>query len=128
MHHPENIRHLLWGRRMINDGGLALIFFCGVSFCSLDAAVVKFTQDGVGTVASSTGQTPDRVSNLEQHQNVAVTNAAPAARSLTPIPEISVLFPILGLVVAIALTQVLRRRRISRRRAGSPNESARARV
>jgi beta-lactamase regulating signal transducer with metallopeptidase domain len=39
--------------------------------------------------------------------------------TLTPVPEISALFPIIGLVAAVAVTQVLRRRRIAQVRAAS---------
>jgi hypothetical protein len=39
--------------------------------------------------------------------------------TLTPVPEISALFPIIGLVAAIAVTQILRRRRIAQLRAAS---------
>ncbi len=40
--------------------------------------------------------------------------------TLAPVPEMSALFPIVGLVAAIAITQILRRRRIAQLRAGSP--------
>ncbi len=39
--------------------------------------------------------------------------------TLAPVPEMSALFPIVGLVVAIAITQILRRRRIAQLRSGS---------
>ena len=39
--------------------------------------------------------------------------------TLTPVPEISSLFPIIGLVAAVAVTQFLRRRRIAQLRAAS---------
>ena len=39
--------------------------------------------------------------------------------TLTPVPEISALFPIIGLVAAVAVTQFLRRRRIAQLRAAS---------
>ena len=39
--------------------------------------------------------------------------------TLTPVPEISALFPIIGLVAAVAVTQFLRRRRIAQVRAAS---------
>lgn len=38
--------------------------------------------------------------------------------TLAPIPEMSALFPIIGLVVAVSLTQLLRRRRIAQLRSG----------
>ncbi len=38
--------------------------------------------------------------------------------TLAPVPEISALFPIVGLVVAVSLTQLLRRRRIAQLRSG----------
>nr|MBA3726894.1 hypothetical protein [Armatimonadota bacterium] len=41
--------------------------------------------------------------------------------TLAPLPEMSALFPIIGLIAAVALTQVLRRRRIAQSRASSPN-------
>ncbi|MEO5719287.1 MAG: hypothetical protein ABIR29_12070 [Chthoniobacterales bacterium] len=41
--------------------------------------------------------------------------------TLAPVPEMSALFPIVGLVAAIAITQILRRRRIAQLRAGSPS-------
>ncbi|MBA3608831.1 MAG: hypothetical protein H0W43_10055 [Chthoniobacterales bacterium] len=41
--------------------------------------------------------------------------------TLAPVPEISALFPIVGLVAAIATTQILRRRRIAQLRAGGPS-------
>ena len=40
--------------------------------------------------------------------------------TLAPVPEMSALFPIVGLIAAIAITQILRRRRIAQLRAGSP--------
>jgi len=39
---------------------------------------------------------------------------------LTAVPEMSAFFPIVGLLAAIAITQILRRRRIAQLRAGSP--------
>jgi hypothetical protein len=39
--------------------------------------------------------------------------------TLTPVPEIGALFPIIGLVAAVAVTQFLRRRRIAQARAAS---------
>jgi hypothetical protein len=47
--------------------------------------------------------------------------AMPAAfqATLTPVPEMSALFPIVGLIAAIALTQILRRRRMAQLRATS---------
>lgn len=39
--------------------------------------------------------------------------------TLAPIPEMSALFPIIGLVVAVSLTQLLRRRRLAQLRGGS---------
>lgn len=41
--------------------------------------------------------------------------------TLAPIPELSALFPVLGLVAAVSATQILRRRRIAQLRAGSPS-------
>ena len=41
--------------------------------------------------------------------------------TLAPVPEMSALFPIVGLIAAIAITQILRRRRIAQLRAGSPS-------
>jgi hypothetical protein len=38
--------------------------------------------------------------------------------TMTPVPEMSALFPIIGLVVAVSLTQLLRRRRIAQLRSG----------
>ncbi|MGI8889587.1 MAG: hypothetical protein ACR2G0_02235 [Chthoniobacterales bacterium] len=40
--------------------------------------------------------------------------------SLTPVPEMSALFPIIGLVAAVSVTQILRRRKIARDEANSP--------
>ncbi len=40
--------------------------------------------------------------------------------TLAPVPEISALFPIIGLIAAVAVTQVLRRRRIAQLRAATP--------
>lgn len=40
--------------------------------------------------------------------------------TLAAVPEMSALFPIVGLIAAIAITQILRRRRIAQLRAGSP--------
>jgi hypothetical protein len=40
---------------------------------------------------------------------------------LAPIPEMGALFPIIGIIVAITITQILRRRRIAQLRAASPN-------
>ena len=39
--------------------------------------------------------------------------------TMAPIPEMSALFPIIGLVVAVSLTQLLRRRRMAQTRSGS---------
>jgi hypothetical protein len=41
--------------------------------------------------------------------------------TLAPIPEMGALFPIIGLIAAVAITQILRRRRIAQLRAGSPS-------
>ena len=38
-----------------------------------------------------------------------------------PIPETGALFPVLGLIAAVAITQILRRRRIAHLRSGSPS-------
>ncbi len=43
--------------------------------------------------------------------------------TLAPVPEMSALFPIVGLIVAIAITQILRRRRIAQLRAGTSSGS-----
>jgi phosphate/sulfate permease len=121
MRKPENI-HLLRRYRLIKSGGFALAFYCALNFSSLGAAVIKLPLSATKTVASST----DLVANASiqspvgNHQGAVLAKATPTAQSLTPIPEISVLFPIIGLVIAIALTQLLRRRRISQR-SGSSN-------
>ncbi len=39
--------------------------------------------------------------------------------SLAPVPEMSALFPIIGLILAVSLTQLLRRRRLAHSRSGS---------
>ena len=120
MRKPENI---LLRYRLIKSGGFSLAFFCALNFSSLGAAVIKLPLSATKTATSST----DLVANAsiqslgDNHQVAVVAKATPAARSLTPIPEISVLFPIIGLVVAIALTQLLRRRRISHQRSAPPN-------
>jgi phosphate/sulfate permease len=121
MRKPENI-HLLRSHRLTKSGGFALAFYCALNFSSLGAAVIKLPLSATKTAASST----DLVANTSiqspvgNHQGAVLAKATPTAQSLTPIPEISVLFPIIGLVIAIALTQLLRRRRISQR-SGSPN-------
>ncbi len=121
MRKPENI--LLRRHRLIKSGGFSLAFVCALNFSSLGAAVIKLPLSATKTAASST----DLMANASiqspagNHQGAVVAKAIPAAQSLTPIPEISVLFPIIGLVVAIALTQLLRRRRISHQRSGPPN-------
>lgn len=43
--------------------------------------------------------------------------------SLSPVPEMSALFPIIGLIVAVSLTQILRRRRIAQHQTDSPSVS-----
>lgn len=43
--------------------------------------------------------------------------------TLTPIPELGALFPIVGLVVAVAITEILRRRRAAHLRSGPPGTS-----
>ena len=123
MRKPENI-HLLRRYRLIRSGGFALALFWALNFYSPGAAaVVKLSQDATkpgassaGLVANASTQTP-----TDNRQDALLVSAAPATRSLTPIPEISVLFPIIGLVVAIALTQLLRRRRIAQQRSSLPN-------
>ncbi|CAN5380612.1 hypothetical protein BH20VER3_BH20VER3_17710 [soil metagenome] len=41
--------------------------------------------------------------------------------SLSPVPEMSALFPIIGLIAAISVTQILRRRRIAQHQPDSPS-------
>ena len=48
--------------------------------------------------------------------------ADPKLQSLNPIPGKSALFPVIGLIVAISLTQLLRRRRMAQLRAGSSTD------
>jgi hypothetical protein len=63
-------------------------------------------------------------SNYEYLSIGAVTGGVlPVAfqATLAPIPEMGALFPIIGLIIAVAVTQILRRRRIAQLRAGSPS-------
>lgn len=56
------------------------------------------------------------VANFTNDKFISIGAAAmPVAfqSTLTPVPEISALFPIVGLIAAVALTQILRRRRIA---------------
>jgi phosphate/sulfate permease len=120
MRKPENI-HLLRSHRLTKSGGFALAFYCALNFSSLGAAVIKLPLSATKTAASSTDLANASIqSPVGNHQGAVLAKATPTAQSLTPIPEISVLFPIIGLVIAIALTQLLRRRRISQR-SGSSN-------
>jgi hypothetical protein len=41
--------------------------------------------------------------------------------NMTPVPEVGALFPIVGLVAAVGLTQLLRRRRVAQLRSDSSN-------
>ena len=48
--------------------------------------------------------------------------ADPKLQSLNPIPGKSALFPVIGLIAAISLTQLLRRRRMAQLRADPPTD------
>lgn len=51
-----------------------------------------------------------------------VDPAGSKLQSLNPIPGMNALFPFIGLIVAISLTQLLRRRRAAQLRAGSSTD------
>jgi len=67
--------------------------------------------------ASIANLTNDKVTSGRFVSGTMMT--VPFQATLTPVPEISALFPIIGLIAAVAVTQFLRRRRIAQVRASS---------
>ena len=121
---PKIFRQLL-GCRLIKRRCLILTFVCAMNVWPTQAAVMKLSQDqAIKGTANSALLVANSAADLPNGNIQPATPAntpLPATQSLTPIPEISVLFPIIGLAVAISLTQLLRRRRISQQRSSSPN-------
>lgn len=78
-----------------------------------------------GLYTSSSNLSFISIADFSSYQYLAIGAVAggvlPVAfqATLAPIPEIGALFPIIGLIVAIAITQILRRRRIAQLRASS---------
>ena len=123
MRDPGNIQPQRPRCRMIKGAAVALVYFCTLTFSSLGVWAIEMpaiaTQPASGSISLAVNlpiQAP-----ADNHHDPVVANAKAAPQSLTPVPEISVLFPILGLVAAIAVTQLLRRRRISQQRSASTN-------
>jgi len=113
---------LIRGNRLTKSGILAFTFLWILNFGPLQAAVVQLSQSETKVTANSAQiLAKDSGHSLQPNRQAAVaTNAIVlSVRSLTSIPEISVLFPIIGLVIAISLTQLLRRRRIAQQRSSS---------
>jgi hypothetical protein len=67
--------------------------------------------------ASIANLTKDKLASTGSVSGTLMTAAFQA--TLTPVPEIGALFPIIGLVAAVVITQFLRRRRIAQVRAAS---------
>jgi hypothetical protein len=120
---PAILRLLNSGSRFIKSGTAALVLLVALNLGPLDAAAVALPESATKSVISPATATIGGASypaNTDQRCTI-VANATSPARSLTLIPQISVFFPIIGLVVALSLTQLLRRRKISQHRSGSPN-------
>ena len=84
------------------------------------------TQIG-GVYDSSSDMIYVNIADFSEYEFISIGalsgDVLPAAfqATLAPIPEMGALFPIVGLVAAIAITQILRRRRLAQLRASSPN-------
>ena len=78
-----------------------------------------------GVYGSSSSLTFISIANFSDYDYISIGaingGVLPVAfqATMAPIPEMSALFPILGLIVAVSLTQLLRRRRIAQSRTGS---------
>lgn len=78
-----------------------------------------------GTYNSSSDMVFINIADFSSYNYISIGalsgGVLPAAfqASLTAVPEVSALFPIVGLIIAVSLTQFLRRRRMSQLRSGS---------
>lgn len=78
----------------------------------LDEAMARSFDPGVGSVPSVQFATAAMAS-----KNASGTNMAASGVEPVPVPEMSALFPIVGLIAAVSCTQILRRRRAAQQSA-----------
>jgi hypothetical protein len=92
-----------WDTSVRGKAGLPADEFDGSSSAPVFRSVANFTNDGFVSIGVLSGPN--------------MPDAFPA--NLTCVPEMSALFPLVGLIAAVALTQILRRRRVAQFRAPS---------
>lgn len=100
----SNDSFVIWGSSKLGDPGTQVGGVCTSSSNMLFVSIADFTDYDFISIGALSGDV------------LPVTFQA----TLAAVPEMSALFPIVGLVAAIAITQILRRRRIAQLRAGSP--------
>ena len=108
-----------------------VVLFCAVAFPAksanptLVASNLNFSRIQNVAVASSQADAKQALGirdPMEQTMSGSARAAAlPSLAMLAPSPEWSAIFPIIGLIAAVAVTQLLRRRRIAQLRASSSN-------
>lgn len=100
----SNDTFVIWGSNSLGDPGTQIGGVYTSSSDMLFVSIANFTDYDFISIGALSG------------------DVLPVAfqATLTAVPEMSALFPIVGLVAAIAITQILRRRRIAQLRAGSP--------
>ena len=103
VHSPSNDAFAILGSSTLRDSGVQTEGISGRPSDMVFASIANLTNGKLTSAGSVSG--------------TLMTVAFQA--TLTPVPEISALFPILGLVAAVAVTQFLRRRRIAQLRAAS---------
>ncbi|MBA3650247.1 MAG: hypothetical protein H0W66_01900 [Chthoniobacterales bacterium] len=103
----SNDTFVIWGSSQLGDPGTQIGEVYTSSSNMLFVSIANFTDYDFISIGALSG------------------DVLPVAfqATLAPVPEMSALFPIVGLVAAIAVTQILRRRRIAQLRAGSPGRA-----
>jgi len=96
------------------------------AFAILASSTFRDSRGPTGAINSGTSEMVlARIANLTNGKLTSPGSVSgtmmtvPFQATLTPVPEISALFPIIGLIAAVAVTQFLRRRRIAQVRASS---------
>ena len=108
--------------RLFHAGALGLACVCAFHAMPIRGAVAQLPQSAVAAASTSPFLPQDPTQFAGGKAPIAVAKAnATTPRLLMAIPEMGILFPVIGLVVAISVTQFLRRRRISQDRSGSSN-------
>ncbi len=99
-------------RKSLNALACVCVFVASSAWASLDPSSEGQGDDqaGLRAVAPAAQQVPG---------NGLFTVPVVFQAALVPVREMSILFPIIGLIAAVAVTQLLRRRRIAQLRSSS---------